>query len=212
MTLSKQETQELIRKVQDGHYVTKATLYVSVVLALLIGLYVGNLLTTLYGPAPAAQQSAAGSSAPQSGSTAIDPAVTARILKYEKSTRDTPSNVEAWISLGHAYFDGNRPKAAIEAYTQALALQPDNPDVLTDMGVMYRRDGQPERALEQFAKAIAADPRHEQAHFNSGIVLYHDLGRKEEALEFWRTLVRINPKAKAPNGTPVTEMIKDHAN
>lgn len=210
MTMSKQEMQEIARQVQEGRYVSKGTLYVAVVIALALGLYMGNLLTSVYAPAPVSS-----TSAPQPGQPVqsaqpqeVDPGLAAAILKYEKMTREAPDNADAWAMLGHAYFDSNRPKAAITAYTKALELAPGNPDVLTDLGVMYRRDGQPERAVELFDEAMRLNPAHEQSRFNKGIVLYHDLDRKEEAIAAWEDLLRINPSATAPGGQPLSAMIQ----
>lgn len=216
MTRSKQELQELARQMDQGMYVTKGTLYVAVCIALALGLYVGNLLTTIYAPQPritTAPQAVAPTTQQSSpAAQQVDPGLAAAILTYEKMTRDNPSDVQAWTHLGHAYFDSNKPKAAIAAYVKSLALEPDNADVLTDLGVMYRRDKQPEMAVAQFDKALAVNPRHEQALFNKGIVLMHELNRKADALATWNALLAINPGATAPNGTPVSTLVRDHSN
>ncbi len=208
MTHSKQELQELAQQIKEGRYVTKGTLYIAVVISLVIGLYLGNLLTTIYAPAP---QQPVAQSRPAPATPQIDPGLAASILKYEKITRNDPGNVDAWTHLGHAYFDSDNPKGAIAAYTKSLALEPANPDVLTDLGVMYRRDGQPEMALAQFDKAITLNPRLEQAYFNKGVVLMHDMDRKADGIAAWKALLAINPNATAPNGTPVSSLIADHA-
>jgi len=215
MSHSKQELQEIARQVQEGRYVSKGTLYVSVGIALALGLYVGNLLTTIYSPAPihvTQAQQAPVPQAPQAQQAQIDPNIAAQILKYEKITRDDPANADAWIHLGHAYFDSDKPKAAITAYTRALELAPGNADVHTDLGVMYRRAGEPRKALEQFDIARGLNPKHEQSRFNKGIVLMHDLNQKEAALAAWKELLSINPNAKAPNGMSITELIRQHSN
>ena len=81
--------------------------------------------------------------------------------------------------------------------------------MLVDCGVMYRQAKNFDNALEYFKKALAIDPEHQNALFNSGIVLYFDLDRKEEALNAWRKLVKINPNAKTPSGDLVTKLITD---
>lgn len=215
MKANKQELQDIARQVQEGRYVTKGTLYLSVAISLFLGLYIGNLLTTIYSPAQPSEfiSSTQPSQLEQPASQAqqIDPGLASQILKFEKITKDDPSNVAAWISLGHAYFDSDKPKPAIAAYSAALAIAPDNADVLTDLGVMYRRDGQFEKALEQFNKAMQLNPKHEQSRFNKGVVLVHDLNREAEGIAAWKDLISINPKATAPNGTPVSSLIAEHA-
>ena len=81
-----------------------------------------------------------------------------------------PSNHQAWVKLGHLYFDNNQPINAIDAYEKALELNPNDPDVLTDQGVMFRRMGTYERAIKNFSKANEIDPNHEISLFNLGIV------------------------------------------
>jgi len=48
------------------------------------------------------------------------------------------NNRNAWVQLGHNYFDSNQPLEAIDAYDKALQLDGNDPNVLTDQGVMYR--------------------------------------------------------------------------
>ena len=67
---------------------------------------------------------------------------------------NNPENTEAWIQLGHVYFDTNINDKAIVAYEKSLELNPRNANVLTDLGIMYRRNGQPQKAIEKFDEAI----------------------------------------------------------
>jgi cytochrome c-type biogenesis protein CcmH/NrfG len=123
-------------------------------------------------------------------------------------TRDNPEDIEAWIHLGHFYFDSGQPEKAIEAYQTALDLDDTRPDVWTDMGVMYRRVGNPKKAVQSFDKALLQNPSHEIAMFNKGIVLMHDLQDPAGALHIWEKLVQTNPMARTPNGVLVKEMIE----
>lgn len=83
-------------------------------------------------------------------------------IDYDKMEKDfvaevlnNPENTEAWIQLGHVYFDTKIYDKAITAYEKSLELKPGNADVLTDLGIMYRRNGQPQKAIEKFDEAIA---------------------------------------------------------
>ncbi len=133
----------------------------------------------------------------------------AKITTYTQHVAMNPQDVNAWITLGNLYFDTNQPAKSIEAYSRALELNPDNPNVWTDMGVMHRSLGEFQKALDAFAKAIAANPRHETARMNTGVVLLHDLGDKEGAIQAWRELLRINPQAVNANGTPIADMLRE---
>ena len=126
-----------------------------------------------------------------------------------RATQTTPNSVNAWMQLGHFYFDNNRPAQAIEAYEKSLALDDKRPDVWTDLGVMYRRIGNPDQAIACFDKALKINPRHEIALFNKGVVLMHDKNDPKAALANWEQLLQINPQAKTPNGQPVKTMVEE---
>lgn len=124
-------------------------------------------------------------------------------------TEQNPQDIDAWVGLGHQYFDANLPDKAIAAYGKALAIEPQNANVWTDLGVMYRRNGDPKKALDAFDKAMEIDAKHEISRFNKGIVLFHDLKDEKGALAAWESLLAINPDAKSPGGQTVQELV-DH--
>ena len=138
-------------------------------------------------------------------------------IDYDKMEKDfvaevlnNPENTEAWIQLGHVYFDTNIYDKAITAYEKSLELNPSNADVLTDLGIMYRRNGQPQKAIEKFDEAIVLNPKHEMSRLNKGIVLMHDLGDHEGAIESWEELLEINPVAMAGKGQSVDQLVKHY--
>lgn len=133
----------------------------------------------------------------------------AHIAHLEKTLSDNPGNVEDWIELGNAYFDTNQPEQSIHAYNHALELAPDNPNVLTDLGIMYRASGNYRQALECFQKASAVNPRHVNSLFNEGVVLAMDLDRKDDGLAVWRRILAFKPDARAPNGKPLAELVRE---
>ena len=122
-------------------------------------------------------------------------------------TRQNPDDLQAWIQLGHQYFDAGLSDEAIGAYEKALSLQPGNADIWTDLGVMYRRSGQPDKAIDAFDRAINLDPAHEISRFNKGIVLFHDLKDEPGALAAWESLLDLNPDAQSPGGQSVKDLV-----
>ncbi len=179
--------------------VRRSTLYVSVVVALLFGLYMGTLIPTLM-DAPAAGQANSGGAAPA--------ADTAHIADAEAAVVKDPTNADGWIHLGNLYFDARMPEKSVMAYTKALEISPNNANVLTDRGTMYRSMKQFDLALASYRQANKINPRHENSLFNAGIVLYYDLNRKDEAKKTWQELLRVNPEAKMPNGQKVKDMLQ----
>lgn len=130
------------------------------------------------------------------------------IAKLQKDVKSNPKNIQAWIQLGHLYFDTGKPEQAIEAYTTSLKLHDGDANLYTDLGVMYRRIGKFRKAIEMFEKAISMDPAHEPSRLNKGIVQMFDLGKNNEAITTWEELLKINPNAKAANGDLVSEFIE----
>jgi cytochrome c-type biogenesis protein CcmH/NrfG len=129
------------------------------------------------------------------------------ILNLEAEVTQNPDNYNAWTQLGHLYFDSNQYNKAIGAYTKSLELHSGDANLLTDLGVMYRRSGDSAKAIESFDKAIAMSTTHEQSRFNKGIVLHFDLGKTDEAIAIWQTVLAINPNYQTGNGTSLQELI-----
>ncbi len=172
----------------------KQTLYISIAASLIIGFVAGVLYSAYQTPLPAAPDEHNHQAA-----SLID--------SLQQQVSSDPDNVEAWIKLGHAYFDSDQYGGAIDAYQKALAINPGNINIMTDMGVMFRRNGQPDKAIETFDKVLEFDPHHEQARFNKGVVLLNDFNDKTAAIKEWKILVINNPAATAPSGTPLKEII-----
>jgi len=140
--------------------------------------------------------------------TANDPALRAKALEAE--VRINPQNTDAWIRLGHVYFDTDKYDQAIKAYEKALIINPGNADVLTDLGIMHRRSGQFRKAIEKFDKAVTVDPKHQNARLNKGIVLMHDLNDRDGAIKAWEDLLEINPFAMVGENRSLDQLIKHY--
>ncbi|MDJ0780669.1 MAG: tetratricopeptide repeat protein [Desulfosarcinaceae bacterium] len=196
-------------------YVKTENLLLSILIALAVG-FVGGVVFGIYRSPTITPPPSSGGMPPQgqpqaSGPAPLTPEKRAEIEGLKAMTAKTPDNADAWIQLGHLYFDTGQHGEAIASYQKALAITPDNANVLTDLGVMYRRSKQPDKAIESFDKAIQVDARHEIARFNKGVVLLHDLNDTDGALNAWRELVALNPNATAPGGQLVKELIERFA-
>lgn len=199
-------------------YVRRSSLYLAVALALVAGLFVGSLLPGMTGhnlsgsssiPSTASE---AGQPASASQAVSKDDAATrlaSHILEFEEAVRKNPNDVAAWVQLGNLYFDSGKAPQSINAYERALLLRPDDANVLTDLGVMYREVGKYELAVQAFRNASKVDPKHQNALFNRGVVLFFDLKRKEEGRKVWQELLVLNPQAKAPDGKPLKDMLRN---
>jgi len=190
--------------------VSKETLYIAIFIALVAGFLGGIIFSAFKTASPTSSQPTASRQASEKES--VSPEETAQILALEKEVALHPQNLEALIELGHRYFDTAQPQKAIKMYTRALEIDPANGDVWTDLGVMYRRSGQPAKAVESFDQAIKVNPKHETARFNKGIVLMYDLNDTQGAIKSWQDLLAVNPNAVAPNGMPLSDLIKEAQN
>lgn len=207
---------------QGRSKVSKGVFYVGIALALVLGLYVGSLVPSMFAPdaqkpapgnapkaqsAPAAPQPAA--QAQQEALPPMPPELKAKIAAKEQAVLANPKSAENWTELGNLYFDTGQSRKAISSYERSLAIAPDNADVLTDLGIMYREAGEFEKAVATFRRASSVNPRHENAMFNEGVVLYFDLKRRDDAMKAWQRLLAVNPGARAPDGQTVSEVIKN---
>lgn len=198
------------QQVAEGKYVRKTTFFLSLLVALLAGGIVGNMLGAARGPSPqAGTQREFNPSSPIASNLNSNQDLINSILQHEEDVRKDPKNIEAWTHLGDLYYDTNQPEKSVQAYEKSLALDPKNTNVLVDCGVMYRELKEYPKALEYFKKALELDPKHEIARFNTGVVLFHDLGRKDEGIAIWKELLAMNPNAKAPSGQPLADILKN---
>lgn len=162
-----------------------------IVVCLAVGILGGTIFTN------AKKKSAPGNQSVASVASAPPVNYQQKIQALEGILRTQPENRNAWVQLGHNYFDSDQPMKAIEAYDKALALEGNDPNVLTDQGVMYRRVGWFEKALNNFTAANQLDPGHIQSLFNMGIVYRDDLRDQAKATEAWQKYLQVAPPGKA---------------
>lgn len=190
----------------ENNYVKKETFYTAICIAVVVGFIAGIILSVIKSDSiPSAQKQSSQQTAQQD--TSQDDAI--RIIALEGQFAKDPNNLQIIVELAHRYFDNGQHEKAISMYTKALEIDNNNADIWTDLGVMYRRTQQPQKAIEAFNKAIKINPKHEISRFNKGIVLFYDLKDKQAAIKTWNELLSVNPLAAAPNGLPLTELIKE---
>ncbi len=160
------------------------------ILLVVISLIVGGLVAVIITNMQNKNAQVAGGGAP-----ATAPAVNyqQQIGMLEGIVAKEPGNRNAWVQLGHNYFDSDQPMKAIEAYDKALELDRFDANVLTDQGVMYRRLGWFDKAIKNFEEANKQNPGHQQSLYNLGIVYRYDLQDFPKTIEVWEKFLAINP-------------------
>lgn len=111
--------------------------------------------------------------------------------------RQNPSDQEAMVGLGNAYYDHGQMEDAIPWYEQALAADPTNSDVRTDLGTAYFYSGNSETAKEQWFKVLEQEPNKAQTHYNLAVLYIHQTPPDNEAAaREWETVIRLAPDSE----------------
>ena len=108
-----------------------------------------------------------------------------KILK--KITKESPSNVEAWMLLGDCYGAMGKNEDAIESYQQAVRMDSRNTDALLRLGVAYAAERKHANAIEAYQMIIRIQPENPEAHFYLGVI-YDRIGRIGQAFEEYKIL------------------------
>ncbi len=187
-----------------------------IVAALAVGFFVGSMFMEMrMGPQamPQAMSQSAGQAQPQAAGPAADgedhAGELARISELEIALAGKPGDQAAWIELGNLYFDTHQARRSIGAYEKAIALGPVSADVWTDLGIMHREAGEPKLAVETFDAALKLDPTHQNALYNKGVVLQHDLRDRAGALAAWERLLKAYPQARNPEGRSMQGIVDE---
>ncbi len=176
--------------------IKKETMYLVIIITFIAG-FIGGIIFSAIQSTPTIAQPPSPPPAPATENHTEQHNV---IAALEDIVSQHPEEYEAWVSLGHNYFDSHQHDKAIKAYDRALSINNSNPDVWTDMGIMYRREKKPQQAIESFTEALKRDPNHLIALFNTGLVKLTDLHDVDGAIIAWEKAVTLNPGATTPDG------------
>lgn len=186
-------------------YMKKSSAIFLAAVTLLIGVFIGNTITSLY---MGQQRARTGGGSPQQTQNTNEHAANpAALANLEQAAEADPTNADKWIALGNFCFDHNLSTQAAVAYERALELAPMKVGVWSDLGVMYRRTSRFKEAVDAFAHAASLDPKHVTSRFNMGIVYMHDLNDAPSAIRVWKEVLAINPDAKTPSGERLDAMV-----
>ena len=98
----------------------------------------------------------------------------------------------AWTNLGTVLKEMGELDAALEAYSQAIAIDDSRPLSHYNLGVCLHAKGRITEALRSFETAAALDPRHVGAAYNMG-VLQQELGEPLVAAHSYRNVLELDP-------------------
>jgi tetratricopeptide (TPR) repeat protein len=102
-----------------------------------------------------------------------------------KATSMDARNIDAWYSLGRAYYTVARLDEARKAFQTVLELDPRNVKAETNLGLIHESSGEPAAAIEAYRRAISWQEESlrlsEQPYVNLGNILMEQ-GQTKDAL------------------------------
>ena len=116
----------------------------------------------------------------------------ALVLDLERSAPKSPST---HVLRGRVAMEQGNPRAAIAAFSAALALQPDRADAHRGIGQAYEAVKQPDKAVEHYQRAIALNGADAVALNNLAWVLSETRKSPDEALVWAQKAAQIAPRS-----------------
>jgi tetratricopeptide (TPR) repeat protein len=115
---------------------------------------------------------------------------------FRRELEVDPNHFEANLLLGSLLREGGKPEEALVYLTHAARLRSDDLAVKFSLGAAYVALGRTPEALPLLESVAAAVPGHLQSHMQLAIV-YHRLGRTEDAARERATVGRLQSEAEA---------------
>ncbi|MGA1821573.1 MAG: tetratricopeptide repeat protein [Thermoplasmatota archaeon] len=113
----------------------------------------------------------------------------------EKVLEMDSESLDAWSMKGMCLHEMGELEEALYAYDKATEIDPQYYPVWIKKGViMGKTKGREEDGLKCLEYALSQDSYNEEAWFNKAQILEQRLGRMDEALLSYKSLLRINPK------------------
>lgn len=81
------------------------------------------------------------------------------INNFEAGLKINPSNVDALISLGNAYFYKQEAKKSINVWEKALKIMPNDTNILFNIAIAYEVSGNKIKAIDNYKKALKINPK-----------------------------------------------------
>ncbi|MEQ1617445.1 MAG: c-type cytochrome biogenesis protein CcmI [Terricaulis sp.] len=142
--------------------------------------------------APSAARAALGA---QGAAAQNLPDVDTLIERLRARLESQPADAAGWRMLGWSYFETGRAAEAVEAYSNAVAIEPGNADYQSGYGEALTGANQgavSSPARQAFTRALASDPSDERARFYLALAKAQG-GNVRAAIEDWIAALRAAP-------------------
>ena len=108
----------------------------------------------------------------------------------ENATAANPENTDAWMRLGEAQlFAAENPEAALEAFSQASALEPEASEPYGAQALALLMIEEPQLAKEAIDTALLHDPANSVAKLANAVYLAQQ-GKKVQAVQEFQEIIR----------------------
>jgi adenylate cyclase len=115
------------------------------------------------------------------------------IAEARRAVALDPNDADACVTLGEILSCAGEPQEAVGLVEKALRLDPHYPpSYLFALGQAYYLLGRHEEAIVAYKRLLTRNPDHARAYFFLAL-LYHEVGRKEDARAALAACQRINP-------------------
>lgn len=132
---------------------------------------------------------------------------------YGRAVAIDPTMSKAYVNMGLAYADHNKPADARKALESAIAANPEDVLAYCHLGFLSHASGNLTEAMKQYQYALTIDPDNAQAHYNMGLA-FAEAKIFAEALREWQMVVKVDPdgdlgKTAAENIRIIEQYMKD---
>ncbi|HET6349015.1 MAG TPA: tetratricopeptide repeat protein [Candidatus Krumholzibacteria bacterium] len=124
---------------------------------------------------------------------------------YHRAVAIDSTMSKAWVNLGLAYEDDNKPADAQKALETAIAVNPKDVLAYCHLGYLYHANGNLSKAMDEYKQALAIDPNSAQAHYNLGLA-FAESKIFGEAVREWELVIKADPNSDL--GKTASENVK----
>jgi Flp pilus assembly protein TadD len=122
------------------------------------------------------------------------------LSSYERATKFSSADVNAYRGLGDIYADLGRREEALSAYEKAREFDAKDAGSLLGMGNLHRDAGEWREAEKAYKQAARLQPNEPTAYANLGDV-YNANGQSDKALDAYKKAVELDPEDALSRGS-----------
>jgi predicted TPR repeat methyltransferase len=112
---------------------------------------------------------------------------------FRKALMLEPNYAQAHNDLGAVHFKLGRYEEAQASFQRALELKPDFAQAYNNLGNIYKAERNFMKAKENYLKALSLNPDLPLANLNMGLILDQNFSEKNEAHQYYRKAVLLDP-------------------